>query len=99
MDKDKIDLVYIYYGSNNEFNDEWTLTVEKFIDYLNDKILKDNRFDDFIEADMRNQITDAKEKISDSKELLIGDNYSRVVLNTDFDPESEETFSFIKNLI
>ncbi len=98
LDKDKIDLVYIYYGSNNEFNDEWTLTVEKFIDYLNDKILKDNRFDDFIEADMRNQITDAKEKISDSKELLIGDKYSRVVLNTDFDPESEETFSFIKNL-
>ena len=98
LDKDMIDLVYIYYGSNNEYNNEWTLTVEKFINYLNDKILKDSRFDDFIEEDMKNQIIDAKEKIADSKKLLIGDKHSRVVLNTKFAPESEETFEFIKNL-
>ncbi len=98
LDKDMVELVYIYYGSNNEYNNNWTLTVEKFINYLNDTILKDSRFDDFIEEDMRKDIIDAKEKISDSKKLLIGENYSRIVINTKFDPESEETFDFIKKL-
>ncbi len=98
IDKKMVDLLYIYYGSQKNYNEQWTMTVEKFVDYLNDDILKDTRFDDFIEEDMKKDITDAKNTIKFSKKLLIGDEYSRLVLNTKFDLESEETFEFIQML-
>ena len=47
---------------------------------------------------MRNDITEAKTTIEDAKELLIGNNYSRIVLNTKFSVESKETFDFIQKL-
>lgn len=98
LDKDQIDLLYMYYGSSNEYNNKWQMTVEQFVNYLNDDILQDNRFDDFIEEDMRQDIIDAKDTIDESRELLIGNNYSRVVINTKFNEESEETFNFIQKV-
>ncbi len=98
LDKNIVDILYMYYGSINNYNMEWTLTVEKFVNYINDKILNDSRFNDFIDDDLRKNITDSKVTIADAKEMLIGENYSRIVINTKFSPESEETFNFIKNL-
>lgn len=98
VDKNQVDLLYVYYGSSKEYNNDWTLTVEQFVNYLNDNILQDSRFDDFIEEDMRQNIIDAKETVNDAKDLLIGNNYSRVVINTNFEPESDETFNFIKKI-
>ena len=73
------------------------MTVEEFVNFLNNNILQDERFTDFIDDDMRNDITDAKTDIEDAKELLVGKNYSRIVLNTNFAKENEETFEFIQN--
>lgn len=98
LDKEQIDLLYVYYGSTKEYNNDWGLTVEQFVNYLNDDILQDSRFNDFIEDDMRQSIIDAKESINEAKDLLIGDNYSRVVINTKLDSESDETFNFIQKI-
>lgn len=98
IDKGQIDLLYVYYGSSKEYNNDWTLTVEQFINYLNDDILQDSRFDDFIEDDIRQNIIDAKETVNEARELLVGKNYSRVVINTKLKPESEETFDFIQTI-
>ncbi len=98
LDKNLIDLVYIYYGSENDYNKKYTLTIEKFINYLNNNILLDSRFDDFISSSKRNEITDAKKLIKNSKKLLVGDKYSRIVINTSLEPEGKDTFNFIKKL-
>lgn len=98
LDKNAVDLLYIYYGSSNEYNEDWNLTVEEFVNFLNENILNDVRFNDFIENDMRKDIADSKQTINDAKELLIGDGYSRVIINTKLPLESEETFSFIQNI-
>ena len=57
LDQSLIDLVYLYYNSQHEFDDTWTMTVEEFINYLNTDIIRDSRFDDFINADKRKTIT------------------------------------------
>ncbi len=98
VEKNTVKMLYTYYGSSKQYNNTWAMTVEEFVNFLNDDILQDERFTDFIEDDMRNDITEAKTMIEDAKELLIGDNYSRIVLNTKFDLESPETFEFIKNV-
>ncbi len=97
LDKQLIDLIYIYYGSKMEYNDDWTLTIEEFSRYLNEEILTDSRFDTYIDDSMKKNIIDSKESIQDSKKLLVGDKYSRVVINTNLLPESKETFKFIQN--
>ncbi len=98
VEKNTIKMLYTYYGSNNQYNNEWKMTVEEFINFLNNDILQDERFTDFIENDMRNDIIEAKTTIEDAKKLLIGDKYSRIVLNTTFAPETTETYKFIKNV-
>lgn len=98
LDKNMVDLLYVYYGSNREYDNNWTLTVQDFVNFLNESILNDSRFDDFLDEEMRTSITDAKTTIQDAKKLLVGDGYSRVVLNTKFAPESEETFAFIQKV-
>ena len=98
LDKDQVDLLYLYYGSTREYNNDWTLTVEEFVKYLNENILQDSRFTDFIEDDMRKDITDSKESVNEAKDLLIGNGYSRVVINTKLEPETDETFNFIQKI-
>jgi len=97
LDKSLIDLVYLYYGSENEYDKSWTLTIEEFVNYLNEDILKDDRFTDFINKDKRKEITDAKDSISKAKDLLVSDKYSRVVLNTKYTFEGDDVFKFIED--
>lgn len=98
LDKKQVDLLYVYYGSVNEYNNDWTVTVDEFVNYLNNNILQDRRFTDFIEDDMRQTIVDSKGEVQEAKDLLIGNGYSRVVINTKLAPENDETFEFIKKI-
>ena len=98
VEKNTIEVLYTYYGSNEQYNNDWQMTVEEFVRFLNEDILQDERFTDFIEDDMRNDIIEAKDKIADARELIIGDNYSRVVLNTKFEPETSETYEFVQKV-
>lgn len=95
INKNTMDLLFIYYGSVNNYNEDWTLTVEEFVRYINDDILTDSRFDDFIDKEMRAKVSDAKTTIGDAKELLVGKDYNRAIFNTTLDAEGEETYNFI----
>ncbi len=98
LESNTLELVYLYFGSSREYDENWHLTVEQFVTFLNDTILQDERFEDFIDEDMKNDIIDSKQTIADAKELLVGDTCSRVVLNTSMELENEETFHYIQNI-
>ena len=97
IDKDTVSLLYMYYGSDKDYDDSYTLTIEKLVDYLNNDILNDSRFSEFIDDEMNNRITDSKDKLKDAKELLVGDKYSRMLIITDLGNEGLDTFNFIKD--
>ena len=98
IDKNTIDILYIYYGSQYKYDYNYVLTIEEFVQYLNKDILNDERFNEFIDDEMREEIREAKTKISDAKNLIRGKNYSRIVLNTKYEKEGKNTFKFIENL-
>ena len=98
LDKSLVDLVYMYYGSNQKYDDSWKMTIEEFINYLNSDILTDSRFDDFINSEKRTTITDSKKTVDKSKDLIVSDKYSRVVLNTKYAAEDEDTYKFINSI-
>lgn len=47
---------------------------------------------------MKENIISSKTTVNDARKLLIGDKYSRIVINTKLDFESEETFKFVQDL-
>lgn len=98
LEYNMVDLIYLYFGSVNNYSDKYKLTVEEFINYLNSDILTDEEFDKFIDSSMRKDIKNGKKSIDKAKKLLVGDNYSRVVINTNYKAEANNTFEFIKDL-
>lgn len=98
LDKNLVELIYIYSGSMNNYNNEWELTIEEFVHYLNNNILTDERFTNLIDEDMRKTIMDSEKMVNDAKKLLVSDGYSRMIINTTYNLESAETFKFIQGI-
>ncbi len=98
LNKSLIDLVYMYYGSIKEYDLNYSMTIEEVVNYLNNDIIKDNRFDDFIDTEKRKEIIDAKNTVMKSKDLLVSDKYSRAVLNTKYNFEDKESYDFVNKL-
>lgn len=99
LDYNLIDLVYIYHGSENLYDSSWRLTVEEIVNYLNDVILKDEKYKSFLDKEMQGKIISAKDTISTAKELLVSKKYSRAILNTKYGKESKDTLAFVKKTI
>ena len=97
LDKNLIDLLYIYYGSVYDYQ-EYHMTIEEFSNYLNNVILNDQRFDDYITEHQKEDIISSKKSIKDAKDKLISDKYSRIVLNVNLPYEGDETYKFIENI-
>lgn len=93
-----VDVAYIYHGSQTAYDESWTMTVESFVNYLNDNILADTRLTNLIDDTKKSDITKAKSTITDARRMLIGQNYSRAILNTTLEPEGDETFNYIKTI-
>lgn len=96
LDEKLVKLLYLYHGSVYNFNHQWQLTVEALINYLDGTILKDELFSDFIDEEMRAQVADAQEMVTEAKKMLVGKDYSRVVINTIYAAEGTETFDYVK---
>lgn len=93
-----VELVYIYYGSKNNFDKNYKITIEDLTDYLSHKVINDKRFSSFIDDNKKNKITMADNMINKSKKLLVSDNYSRIILNTHYEFENKDTYKFVNEL-
>ena len=98
LTSDRVELIYIYYNSMNNYNNNYSLTLEEIINYTSDSILTDNRFSDYINSETKEKIENAKEDIETAKNLLVGKEHSRIVLNTKLEQESSQTFEYVKNI-
>ncbi len=98
LDKNGIELLFIYYGSYYNYNDDWALTIEKFVDYLDTKIINNSLFSSRLDDNVKENINRAKDSVTQAKDMLVGKNYSRVILNTKYALESDETFDFVENV-
>lgn len=98
VNKNQLFLVYLYHGSLYDYDENWTLTLETFINYLNDSILPDSRFAERITDETREKVINGKKTISDSKDMLVGPKHNRMLVESNLDPEGEKTFTFIREL-
>lgn len=97
LDENSVKLLYIYHGSINSYNNEWTLTIEELMNFLNEEIINDKVFSSYITNELKNDIILNNELIKKSKKSLIGEKYSRILINTDYEYEADNTFKFLED--
>ncbi len=98
FDRNKLYLAYLYHGSLYDYDEDWTLTLEVFVNYLANKILPSSHFTDLIDDEKHDKILDGRTTINDAKDLLVSPNHYRALIETELPAEGEETFSFIKSI-
>ncbi len=98
VDKNQLFLAYLYHGSLYDYDKNWTLTVEKFINFLSDKVLPDGRFAERIDNEMREKIDDGHKTINEAKDLLVGPHHYRALIESNLPAEGDQTFALISDL-
>ncbi len=98
VDKNQLFLAYLYHGSLYDCDKNWTLTVEKFINFLSDKVLPDGRFAERIDDEMREKINDGHKTINEAKDLLVGPRHYRALIESNIPAEGDQTFALISDL-
>lgn len=98
VDENLVGVLYLYHGSIYDYDANWKLSLEQFVNYIDEKMLDDRRLENFLDDAMREEVRNAKTKVADAKKLLVGEKHSRIVLETSFEDESEETFGFLRKL-
>ena len=98
VDKNQLFLAYLYHGSLYDYDKNWTLTVEKFINFLSDKVLPDGRFAERIDNEMRKKIDDGHKTINEAKDLLVGPHHYRALIESNLPAEGDQTFALISDL-
>lgn len=95
IDRNQLFLLYLYHGSLYDYDESWALSIEQFVEFLNEKVLPDVRFADRIGAKMREDIIEAKTTVADGKKMLVGSKHSRVLFETYLPSEGKETTEFL----
>ena len=98
FEKNKLFLVYLYHGSLYDYDENWTLTLEKFINFLADDVLPDTRFKKRINDETRKNIIDGRKTVADAKELLVGPKHYRALIESNLPTEGKDTFALIADL-
>ena len=99
LDSNTMELLTLFYGSQKKYDPAWEMSVHQLFDHLIESILSDSRFESFIDDEMRTTIYDNRSTVDDGIAQMKGENYSRLILNTTYSDESEETFQFIGALV
>ena len=98
VNENTLSLLYLYRESRLSENTTQKLSLDRFIAYLNDKVVTDVRFAPLIDESMKESLRVANTEIKEGIRQLKGNTYGRAIINTTYAEESEETTAFIKAL-
>ena len=93
--EDLIDLLYLYYGGNQHYDETWTMSLENMVDFLVESVLHDPRFESFIDDDMRNSLGKVQQALKDGVGKLRSKEHSIAMIITNYSTESPETYAFV----
>ncbi len=77
--------------------DNLTIKLEDLITYIGDSIMTDEVFSDAFD-DMKKQFADASAEITESKNMMLGDRYNRMIISAAVESEGDKTFKLIENI-
>lgn len=98
LDENIIDILMIFYASQNNYDNSYAMSMFKLLDYLSNDIVNDEYFSSLIGDSFVTDIKDMDQQINDAVNQMKGTHYSLLVFNTTLLNESDDTYSFIGDL-
>lgn len=95
LEQNMIDLLYLYYGSVKHSDPSWKMSVSTLFDHLANSVVKDEKFNAFLDDDFKANITTMKTQLDDGIKQLVGENYSLMLITTLYPSESASTHQFV----
>lgn len=98
FDESQMELLYTFYGSVNEADPAWTLTIPEILGYLADDMSQNETYAAFFDDEMRGELEDAREELKEGAKQLVGENHSLMLVTTTLPEDAEETTLFLEDL-
>lgn len=99
LDENMIELSLVYYASTTDaYSDEWMLNIEELFGHLANSMVNDPRYSALIGEEIKGKLGEMEGSLAMGVEMLKSDKYSRMVFQTVFPAESEETTAFITRI-
>lgn len=99
LDKDTVSLLFLYYASQNDYDESYAMTPSELADFITDDVLNDPRFAQFITPEIKLQVGGMRVMLLESAKQLEGEKYGRVVITSKYPEDSAETRVFVADLI
>lgn len=93
-----VDLLFMYYGSQNSSTDSLKMSIEGLLDFMTGTLLTDPMYDRFIDGSAEESLLTMRRSITEGLGNLRGEKYSIATIISDYEAESDETFAFISGL-
>ena len=98
MSAKEIELLYLFYDSTIYSDKSWTMNIISLMDYLAEDMIVDDRFDEYIDDDAKDDIKEMRDELIDGVNQIRGENYSRLIITTTLPQEGEAVDTFYENL-
>lgn len=98
LDENTVELLYLYYASTQGGEESWKLSLKTLADHLTGSMAEDPRFAQVLDGALSGSLDEMEKALDDGVRLLVGPNYSRLMLNTTLPSESHETTAFFDRL-
>ncbi|MCQ2297660.1 MAG: MMPL family transporter [Bacteroidales bacterium] len=93
-----IEMLYLYYGGLNLFNEEWTMNLHDIVGFMADTMMNDPRYASFLDDNMRSKFAGVQHTLNQNLTKFRTDEHSIALIITDLPIESEETYQFIHQI-
>ena len=98
VDSSMTDLMFLYWGSRNNYDEGTSLSLEQLIDFLSTEVATSELWSGFIDEDSRQMLKGLKTAVTDGMGALRKDCWSMAAIVSDYPVESDETFDFIQRV-
>ena len=98
LDESTVKLIYLFIASGTDYNADWKLSIETLFNHLSTDLVNDPVFSKVMGEDIKSQLAGAGTALSSGVDMLKSEKYSRMILQTSYPVESEETAAFLDKI-
>ena len=91
-------LLYLYEASQTSLDASATMTLEQFVTFASDETSQNPLFTGLVDEDAQAELDDAKQTIADAKDSLVGETYSRAMVEVTPERESQEMIDLVHSM-
>ncbi len=98
FDSGTLSMLLSYYGSENRYDDSFTMSLEGLFDYISSDLINDPVFGGLIGDDIKSQISQMGDTLTAAVTSLKREKHSLLQIVSKYPDESAETMSFMERL-